>query len=138
MERAMENARGGRSEGGEKAQKPLFFPRVESDSFTDHGGVLGGAGGEKRHGVPPSVHLLGLATEGASLGEPRLASGGLAQHGRACAAEHHAGRMAEHGGDMEAAGTLEQGKATRETPCEPSPLVPLNESALAAAASSRA
>jgi len=47
-------------------------------------------------------HLIALPPEGAALGQASLATGGLAQHGRAAAAEDNSLRVAEYGGDVEA------------------------------------
>jgi len=59
------------------------------------------------HIRPTSRSLLHLPPEGAPLSELGLASSGLAEHGGARGAEHHSGRVAEHGGDLEAAGALD-------------------------------
>ena len=50
--------------------------------------------------------LVGLLAERAALGEPGAAAGRLGEDGGAAGAEHDRLRVAEDGGDLEAAGAL--------------------------------
>uniref|UniRef100_A0AAG5D400 Uncharacterized protein n=1 Tax=Anopheles atroparvus TaxID=41427 RepID=A0AAG5D400_ANOAO len=59
-----------------------------------------------RSGSIVSPCLVRLPTEGAALGQARLATGRLAQDRRAAGTDHYALGMAEDGGDLVATGAL--------------------------------